>query len=314
MTNPARREGGQKFPCAALAEALTHLRRPSIQEAIHFKVQHVADRAALVVAYLDARFVFDRLDQVCGGEWSARFDALPERLIPVRSADNDGLSLIYVRCRLTIFGVTREDVGEGENPKAAFSDAIKRAAVHFGVGRALYALRLPWMREGEADGELRRNRAGKLVLDRRSEAWCRVQYGRWLRNWGIRQFGEPLDHRAGAQGLGAVADRPEAARLDLRQIERARRAGGYRQDTVGRLAVALYQQPDVDRLTAPQTADLGQVLEHAGQGGISERTLVRCLDRLERKSATERPLALRAFREYLTRRASETKTRGQEAA
>ncbi len=314
MTNPARREGGQKFPCAALAEALTHLRRPPTQEAIRFKVQHVADGVALVVAYLDARVVFDRLDQVCGGEWSARFDALPERLVPQRDLDDDGPSAIFVRCRLTVFGVTREDVGEGNDPKAAFSDAIKRAAVHFGVGRALYALRLPWLREGEADGELRRNRAGTLILDRRSEAWCRVQYERWLRSWGIRRFGEPLDHRAGAQGSGAAADRSEAARLDLLQIERARRAGGYRQDTVGRLAVALYQRPDINRLTAPQAADLGRVLEHAGRGGISERTLVRCLERLNRKSATERPLALRAFREYLATRVSVTKARGREAA
>jgi hypothetical protein len=28
----------------------------------------------------------------------------------------------YVRCRLTLYGVTREDVGEGQDPKAAFSD------------------------------------------------------------------------------------------------------------------------------------------------------------------------------------------------
>jgi DNA-binding beta-propeller fold protein YncE len=45
-------------------------------------------------------------------------------------------------------------VGEGRDPKAAFSDAVKRAAVHFGVGRALYAMRSPWLREGDGDGEL----------------------------------------------------------------------------------------------------------------------------------------------------------------
>jgi hypothetical protein len=107
--------------------------------------------------------------------------------------------------RLTCFGVTREDVGEGDDPKAAFSDAIKRAAVHFGVGRALYALRLPWLREGDGDGELRRNRRGRLVLDARSEAWCREQYQRWLERRGRQLFGEPLDHGndVGAPGFEA---------------------------------------------------------------------------------------------------------------
>jgi hypothetical protein len=77
--------------------------------------------------------------------------------------------------------------------------------VQFGVGRALYALRLPWLREGDGDGELRRNRRGRLVLDARSEAWCREQYGRWLERRGRRLFGEPLDHGddAGAPGFEA---------------------------------------------------------------------------------------------------------------
>jgi hypothetical protein len=114
---------------------------------------------------------------------------------------------LFVRCRLTVFGVTREDVGEGEDPKAAFSDAIKRAAVHFGVGRALYAMRAPWLREGEGDGELRRNRKGRLILDERTEAWCRERYGRWLEERGRRLFGEPLEHgdESGAPGFEATA-------------------------------------------------------------------------------------------------------------
>jgi hypothetical protein len=157
--------------------------------------------------------VFDRLDLVCGQRWTAGFEELPKPLLPP-PCDRDGQPLarppIDVRCRLTAFGVTREDVGEGEDPKAAFSDAIKRAAVQFGIGRALYALRLPWLREGDGDGELRRNRRGRLVLDARSEAWCREQYGRWLERRGLRLFGEPLDHGddPGASGFEAEADGP----------------------------------------------------------------------------------------------------------
>jgi hypothetical protein len=202
--------GGAKFPCASLAEALPHLRRPPSAAAVRFKIQNAADEAAQVAAYVDARLVFDRLDHVCGERWSARCEELPEALIPPpvdRNGELKGPPPLYVRCRLALYGVTREDVGEGQDPKAAFSDAIKRAAVHFGVGRALYAMRLPWLREGEADSELRRNRKGRLVLDRRTEGWCREMYERWLEERGIPQFGEPLEHgdENGAQGFEAQA-------------------------------------------------------------------------------------------------------------
>lgn len=73
--------------------------------------------------------MFDRLDLVC--QWLAVFEQLPE---PLRSrpCDRNGEKVvppIDVRCLLTLFGLTRQDVGQGEDPKAAFSDAIKRAAV-----------------------------------------------------------------------------------------------------------------------------------------------------------------------------------------
>jgi Rad52/22 family double-strand break repair protein len=219
MNNRTRRESGEEFPCASLAEALPHLRRPPSAAAVQFKIQNAVDKAAQVAAYVDARLVFDRLDHVCGHEWSAAFEALPEALVPPpvdRNGERREPPPVYVRCRLTLFRVTREDVGEGQDPKAAFSDAIKRAAVHFGVGRALYAMRLPWLREGDADSELRRNPRGRLVLDRRTEAWCRGMYERWLVERGSAQFGEPLDHgdERGAAGLGAGAapEGPDGAR------------------------------------------------------------------------------------------------------
>jgi hypothetical protein len=183
--------------CASLDDALPELRRPPAPGAVRFKIQNAVEGAAQIAAYIDARLVYDRLDEVCGRRWCAEFEALPDRLIPP-PVDPQGQRLarppLYVRCRLKVCGVTREDVGEGADPKAAFSDAVKRAAVQFGVGRALYATRAPWLREGEGDGELRRNSRGRLILDARTEAFCREQYGRWLERRGIRLFGEPLEH------------------------------------------------------------------------------------------------------------------------
>ena len=98
------------------------------------------------LAYIDARQAFDRLDYACGVEnWSDSFELLP----------GGG-----VQCRLTITGldsegrgvqVTREDVGypngkdSAEPMKDAFSDALKRAGVHFGMGRYLYDLESKWL-------------------------------------------------------------------------------------------------------------------------------------------------------------------------
>jgi hypothetical protein len=53
--------------------------------------------------------------------------------------------VVEVKCRLTVLGVSKEDVGEGDSLKAAFSDALKRAAVKFGVGRYLYRLEKQWV-------------------------------------------------------------------------------------------------------------------------------------------------------------------------
>jgi hypothetical protein len=195
---------GAEFPCATLAVALPQLRRPPAAAAVRFKLQTAAEDAGQVVAYIDARFVYDRLDLVCGEHWSARFAPLPRALVPRIARDDPGPPPLYVRCRLSVFGVGREDVGEGGDPKAAFSDAAKRAAVHFGVGRCLYTLRAPWLRAGDADGELRRVPGGALHVDERTEAWCREKYGRWLDERG-GAFGEPLEHANPGAACAATA-------------------------------------------------------------------------------------------------------------
>lgn len=61
-----------------------------------------------------------------------------------------GTSVATVKGRLTVLGVTREDIGEaGEGNlgtlKAASSDALKRCAVQFGIGRYLYDLPKQWV-------------------------------------------------------------------------------------------------------------------------------------------------------------------------
>jgi hypothetical protein len=93
---------------------------------------------ARVVAYIDARDVMDRLDDAVGPEsWSFDWE-------PVTMANNQ---IMTVKGKLTVCGITRCDIGEAgdiEKSKAAVSDALKRAAVHFGVGRWLYDMGTQW--------------------------------------------------------------------------------------------------------------------------------------------------------------------------
>lgn len=93
----------------------------------------------LAAAYLTARDVMYRLDQAFGPDgWGTRF-----------TPASDGC----VQCSLTVRyekdqeWITRVDVGSpseqqdaGDRMKAAYSDALKRAAVHFGIFRYAYEL------------------------------------------------------------------------------------------------------------------------------------------------------------------------------
>lgn len=117
------------------------LRAPFAPNTIKWKVQTNPKEGkdmALVVAYIDARDVAERLDMAAGGNWSDDY-TLPQRAPHERTLE----------CRLTVCGVTRCDVGEveggdGWSAKDLYSDAFKRAAVKFGVGAFLY--RMPTVR------------------------------------------------------------------------------------------------------------------------------------------------------------------------
>ncbi|TBH21387.1 Rad52/Rad22 family DNA repair protein [Thermus thermamylovorans] len=104
-------------------------------------------KRALVVPYVDARTVLDRLDRVVGPEgWQDAYEVLSDQERTVKDERGERRErLVEVKCRLTLLGVSKEDVGEGDSLKAAFSDALKRAAVKFGVGRYLYRLEKQWV-------------------------------------------------------------------------------------------------------------------------------------------------------------------------
>src|ERR671930_2061796 len=148
---PARAEGqevvevrepvGPKTPVdvKALTQALAAPFEPG---EVKWKAQVVSGNRALAVAFVDARVIQDRLDDVLGVMgWQDSYECLP-----------DGAVVCRLRIRLGAEWITKEDVGgqseqpdEGDRRKAAFSDAQKRAAVKFGIGRYLYRLPSQWV-------------------------------------------------------------------------------------------------------------------------------------------------------------------------
>ncbi len=96
---------------------------------------------ALAICYVDARVVMDRLDEVLGlGCWQTHYREMSKGVV------------CTLRVRIGTEWFEHEDVGnfseqpdEGDQFKAAFSDSLKRAAVHIGIGRYLYRLPHQWV-------------------------------------------------------------------------------------------------------------------------------------------------------------------------
>jgi len=123
----------------AIAAALS---APFEPKEVKFKPQIVKNNRALAMGYIDARLIQDRLDDVLGVEnWQDKYDFLP-----------DGSVVCRLRLKLGGRWITKTDVGSpseqpdsGDRVKAAVSDALKRAAVKFGIGRYLYRLPAQWV-------------------------------------------------------------------------------------------------------------------------------------------------------------------------
>ncbi len=117
------------------------LRAPFDPTAVDFRPQGNPNSSgkAQAVCYIDARVVADRLDAVVGpGAWSFHYEPLIVEKGEIQLAKG----------ALTIHGITKEDVGDGSNfatSKGCVSDALKRAAVLWGVGRYLYEIESEWV-------------------------------------------------------------------------------------------------------------------------------------------------------------------------
>lgn len=190
MTVPAQSEPeGHGLPVDTYRDAAPFLRRPFTPAAVKFKVQTTWQSGALIVAYIDARLAVERLNLVCPHLW--RDEYRPQ-----------GGGLMW--CDLTVDGITRSDVGEGKG-KGLVSDALKRAAVRFGVGVSLYAIPKMILNNEYLKRKTKGDRE-EVTLTDAGDQRVRKLYADWLDAHGKRAFGEPLDHGdvEGAQGDAEV--------------------------------------------------------------------------------------------------------------
>jgi hypothetical protein len=132
------------------ADLLAALAAPFPPERVSWRVGATTkDKTkGMALAYIDARDVMRRLDEVCGaGGWQCDYLPMP-----------NGTTCCRIGIRIDGEWVWRAN-GAGatdvEGEKGGYSDAFKRAAVLFGIGRYLYDLDSPWVALDNNNGFVR---------------------------------------------------------------------------------------------------------------------------------------------------------------
>lgn len=154
-----------------MTQLLTELRRPFHPSFVTWKPGSVnkEQTKALALAYADLRAYQNRLDEVCGMDWSVTYTPWGDRIV----------------CHLTIAGITRSSTGEADSQSerseiagtSAEAQAFKRACAMFGLGRYLYQFPTVWV---EYDGKGFSDRAKARLQGLVVQHYNRVMGGKAL--------------------------------------------------------------------------------------------------------------------------------------
>ncbi len=114
------------------------------REAVSWRAQTLTKNGdkALALAYIDARDVMNRLDSIVGPQnWQNRYEVHGNKTICYLSIGIDGGN------GETVWITKADGAGDTdvEAEKGSISDALKRAAVLFGIGRYLYDMPATWV-------------------------------------------------------------------------------------------------------------------------------------------------------------------------
>ena len=186
---------------------LDEFRRPFLSADTEFKVQTLGQgKSALCVAYVDARHVQERLNAVCqefDAVWSNEYKnpvvvqddiKAVEAIIRIdreyKVEDNEGDYRGHQHFEHSDVG-SLDNVNEKHHGlKALYSDAFKRAAVHFGIAVSLYGLPQMWL--PKEDQYLRIVNGKTAYMQRAGEELLREQLIKYLKEDStIMKFGLP---------------------------------------------------------------------------------------------------------------------------
>lgn len=120
-------------------ELFTRLAAPFPADRVSWRVGSTnKDKSkGLALAYIDARDVMQRLDEAVGpANWQSRYPHADKKTVCEIGIKIDGEWVWKAN------GAGDSDI---EAEKGALSDALKRAAVMWGIGRYLYDLESPWV-------------------------------------------------------------------------------------------------------------------------------------------------------------------------
>lgn len=202
---------------ATAQELLDELCRPFAAEEIDWRVGSVTkDKTkGMALAYMDARAVMDRLDGVCGPDgWQCNY-----LVTGPLAVCNIGVRMPSSEWIWKADGAGATDV-EGE--KGMLSDALKRAAVRWGVGRYLYEMKSPWveLKDGRFIAEGERKKLDQVHEDFCASAGWGIRAGRVaysFANQVVKHFVTSADEAAELKerNAGMIAQMPVAMRKHL---------------------------------------------------------------------------------------------------
>lgn len=194
----------------SMEEVLTELKRPFHSSKVKFKVaSNTKGQSAICVAYVDARDVQERLNDVCEGFWSNKFREIYDEDV-IYPLDDDGnpethvdpigigKRLRAVEATVIVLDISHSDVGAMDNMnkdfsfgfKALWSDAFKRACVPFGIAAPLYHMPQLWLEKNDVHFKMYGDKPGYMKPG--GEDVLRQIYKKYLVDEGVGRFGEPL--------------------------------------------------------------------------------------------------------------------------
>lgn len=202
-------------------DLLTRLAAPFPPPAVQWRITAVRKDGSKgqAACYIDARDVQMRLDEVCGADWQDELIIQSSGLVTCRI----GLYIDGVwRWRMDATAAVRENKPDGQKldakdeqqremtQKGAASDAFKRAAVKWGIGRYLYSIDAPWVQIDEYRGIARDEKQRlRALLDQHWTQW----HGTRSRSVKTTDGVEPT--AAGQPTIEEARKNPDFARIEL---------------------------------------------------------------------------------------------------